>query len=284
MMIFAMLGFIFFSCSLVFFILSDDINTDLLGTFFFLFSKKYDLVKILNDEEKSSEILYLSEHFSLSMDSSEVSIIDCDTKQVVYPLIEKRLSEKVILNKKSFKSCGKFQNEFWDLFKKAYTKKLDSLNAALQLEQNKKDEEIRAKLHVDAKESETSPECEQFNKLVKEILNISYDTHLSNELRKALVDIYETARDIKDKSLVRKLNNFYFPELKQLMSKYLENKNNKEIKDKCEKIVFKFAKCLKEMKENYKDKKMVIETVALCSSFENMMEIDGLIPDKTKEK
>lgn len=252
---------------------------DVLDSIYSIFKKRflkskpcYDLDKI-----KYTTILPLSPQIELHCNEYERAyIMDKELGKKLYDL---DVYFESILAYKSFQSCGKFQDKIWKLFKKAYNDKLKETEA----KKYKEEVLIAAKLYEEPKSFNKS-ENEQFEKMENEILHISQDSRISNELEKALVDICQSVKDIKDEKLVRKLHNFYLPELTQLMNKYLENKDNKNITEPCHKTIVELSKILKTFVINAESSKEVFETVTQCNTLKAMMSLDGLMPDMIQEK
>lgn len=180
----------------------------------------------------------------------------------------------------NFEPCGKYQKQFWELFKKVYYEKLN------KIEMKKKQEEEALAARIEEITSGLIYEAgqQEINKAAEELLTAGSAAALSKECKKALNEIVHSAKELKNKNLARKCQNFYFPELQEFIKIATKNEGNKEIMDCCQKIILEFSQHLKTITVKNKDEQEILDAQYRRDAFQMMMQLDGLIPDMLQER
>lgn len=127
-------------------------------------------------------------------------------------------------------------------------------------------------------------EHQELDKAAKKLLDVGSSASLSKKCKKALNEIVQTTKELKDKNLVRKCENFYYPELQKIIETIVKNKENQEIADLCQKTIMEFSEHLKALTTKSKNEQKIFDTVTRCKSIQMMMAFDFGSLESAQEK
>lgn len=213
--------------------------------------KNYDLVKIRNsfkENENFVEVLLLNINFMLVMINNNFYIFDKKQNKTLYSIHAFQNKKKDIITKRSFKCCGRFQNDFWMLFKEAYVEQKNNSDYITQMKMKQTEAYIASQLEENQKSTTINKtDFQLLEEMLSSFLIFVKESNISNECLKSSENKCVLIKQIEDEKIMHKILNYYLPELIEIIKCYIQSKKNNdtEVANCCKNTLLSFENRLK---------------------------------------
>lgn len=255
----------------------------------------YDCIK-QNNKLKLTDDLYIKFNRrlnSFSEGEGTYLLVDKDDRCLY------KITDNYVLSKYDFLQLGPNGRKLWNLFKAACIKEINRVDSEnkhkdelIKLERQRIDEEVAKKLNSQVmlpngwskvcqkSDSETNKIDPYLLEQLERFIQHSYCPIACKNTVRDLIDLF---RQLKDSRWIQRCNSYYIPEILELLSE-ISKDTTKVFELECEETISRFEKQLRSIIKNSDLKQKSQEQRVMLSTFQAMMEMDGLIPDMIQEK